>query len=158
MSFQIGDKVIHWNHGLGEITRIEEMMVHECKTLCYVVNIRDLTIWVPFDEMGQRSLRVPTPGSEFENLFAILHSPDEPLPDDRWERKNLLLKQMKDGQLASMFQLVRDLSGYARKKRLNDDDKQILEHAKNSILTEWAFSLSVPISQARKKMAELLGM
>ena len=131
MEFQIGDKVIHCNHGLGEVTQIEETLINEHKTLCYVVRTQNMTIWVPvINETGQCSLRPPTTPKEIEDLLTILNSPTEPLPDDRWERKNQLCEQLKDGKLTSICRVVRDLSGRGSKKRLNDEDKVILEKAK----------------------------
>jgi RNA polymerase-interacting CarD/CdnL/TRCF family regulator len=156
MGFQVGDQVIHLSHGLGKIVQIEEKIIHDRKTPCYVVCTRELTVWVPFDDPGRCTLRAPTTENEFEALFKVLNSPNEPLPDDRWERKTYLLEQLNDGQLISICRLVRDLSGYGRKKKLNDVDKAILDRAQNFLLAEWVFALSVPLSQARKKMGELL--
>lgn len=157
MDFQVGSTVIHAKHGLGEIASIEETLINGQKTACYIVKTRDLTIWVPMlDETGNCSLRAPTPETEFDQLFKILRSPYEPLPDDRKERKSRLLQQLTDGNIASLCHLVRDLSGYSHKKKLSDDDKSILERAQNSLLTEWVFSLSVPMPQARKQMGDLL--
>ena len=159
MDFQIGDKVIHSIHGLGEVVQIEEKMVHDHVTSCYVVRTHNLTIWVPTDNGDQHSLRAPTSKGEFEKLFTVLHGPNEPLPEDRLERKRLLLELLKDGQLVSIFRVVRDLSSFStNKKKLSDEDKAILERAINSLLAEWVYSFSVPIAQARQKMGELLNM
>jgi RNA polymerase-interacting CarD/CdnL/TRCF family regulator len=157
MDFPIGSTVIHAKYGLGEITQIEETFINGQISACYIVKTHDLMIWVPIaDQRGLSSLRAPTPKTEFEDLLAILHAPSEPLPDDRKERKSRLLDQLTDGSVVSVCRLVRDLSGYGNKKKLSDDDKSILERAKNTLLTEWAFSLSVPVSQAQKRMGELL--
>jgi hypothetical protein len=53
------------------------------KTLYYAVQIRDLTLWVPSDGDLEYRLRSPASKSGFEDLFAILSNPGEPLPDDR---------------------------------------------------------------------------
>jgi CarD family transcriptional regulator len=156
MVFQIGDKVIHSIHGFGDIVKIEDKMVRDLNVSCYVVRTPTLTIWVPIDAGDRHSLRAPTSKSEFENLLSILRGPNELLPDDRFERKKQLLKLLKDGQLISIFHVVRDLSSYGYNKKLNDDDRSILERAKNSLLAEWVFSLSVSLPQAEQKMGELL--
>ena len=157
MDFQIGDIVIHTIHGLGEVVQIEDKMIHGNITSCYVVRTSDLTVWVPMDAGDQHSLRAPTPKKEFETLFATLHGPNEPLPEDRQERKRILRELLNDGQLTSIFRVVRDLSSFGQQKKLSDEDKAILDRAVNSLLAEWVFSLSVPLSQARQKMGELLG-
>lgn len=157
MDFPVGSTVIHAKYGLGEIIRIEETLINGHPTACYIVKTHDLMIWVPMtEEVAHYNLRRPASEDEFENLFEILRSPSEPLPDDRKERKSRLLEQLSDGNITSVCRLVRDLTGHSIRKKLSDDDKSILERAQNSLLTEWVFSLAVPMPQARKQMGELL--
>ena len=156
MDFQIGDKVIHSTYGLGEIVFIEEKIIHDRPTNCYVFRTNDLTIWIPIDELHQNSLRMPTLPNEFKSLFSILTSPGEPLPEDRALRKDQLIEHMKNGQLKSICQVVRDLTHFKRIKKLNDQEKSILERATNSLLTEWIYSLGVSRAQAEHAMMQLL--
>lgn len=158
MDYRVGDKVIHRSYGLGEIVQMDEKFIHERKMLCYVVRTRDLTIWVPADEPDQSSIRRPTPGRDFENLFAILRSPGRPLPVDRFERKTNLIERMKDGKLASVCSVIRDLVLYRQEKKLNDYDTSTLERAKSFLLTEWMYSLSVSQVQANSELMQLLGV
>jgi RNA polymerase-interacting CarD/CdnL/TRCF family regulator len=157
MLFQIGDKVIHWTHGLGEIVRIEEKTIDGCLTNCYVVRTSDLLIWVPVNDLQQRSLRAPASPDEFTRLFAILTKPGEMLLEDRESRKKQLMAQMRDGQLASICRVVRDLTHFKRSAKLNDQEKSILEKAVNSLLIEWSYSLGIPLSQAQQAMMNMLG-
>ena len=157
MGFQIGDKVIHCTFGLGEIVHIEEKIIQGLPTNCYVVRTTELTVWIPINDLQQHSLRVPTPPEEFERLSVILTNPSETLLEDRELRKNQLMAQMKDGQLASICRVVRDLTHFKHSKKLNDQEKSILERAINSLLTEWTYSLGMPLSQAHQAMTNLLG-
>ena len=156
MAFQIGDKVIHLSHGLGDIVNIEDKRVLDSTARCYEVRTPNLTVWVSIDAGGQNTLRDPTPRSKFKRLFAVLRGPVESLPEDRNERKKLLLEMLSDGQLKSVCQVVRDLSNYGREKNMGADDKSILERARNSLLAEWEFSLSVPLPEAERKLRKLL--
>jgi RNA polymerase-interacting CarD/CdnL/TRCF family regulator len=45
MSFQVGDQVIHWVHGLGEIIQLDEKVLSGNTGQYYVVQIRDLKLW-----------------------------------------------------------------------------------------------------------------
>ena len=157
MGFHIGDTVIHWSYGLGEVVQIEEKTIRDHPTNCYVVRTPDLMIWIPIDDLQPCSLRVPTTPEEFVRLFAILTSPSEMLLDDRVLRRDQLMAQMKDGQLASICRVVRDLTHYKRSTKLNDQEKSILERAIHSLLTEWTYSLGMPLSQAQQEMTNLLG-
>jgi RNA polymerase-interacting CarD/CdnL/TRCF family regulator len=156
MGFRIGDEVIHCSFGLGVITQIEEKIINGQPTNCFVFRTNEMTIWVPIDEAGQNSLRAPTPPDEFIKTLPILTSPSETLLEDRVLRKNQLIAQLKDGQLASICRVVRDLSYYKRNSKLNDQEKSILERATKSLLTEWTFSLGTPHNQAFLAMENML--
>jgi RNA polymerase-interacting CarD/CdnL/TRCF family regulator len=157
MDYQIGDTAIHWTYGLGEIVDIEEKPINNQPTTCYVFRTTDLTVWVPVDESDQHSLRVPTHPEDFEALYAILTSPGEQLHEDRLLRKNQLMTRMRDGQLASICRVVRDLWSFKRSTKLNDQERSILERAEKSLLTEWTYSLNVPFNKAQQAMIHLLG-
>jgi RNA polymerase-interacting CarD/CdnL/TRCF family regulator len=156
MEYQVGDTVVHANYGLGEVVKMDEQLIHEHQSLCYVVRIRDLTIWVTADPEGKTTLRLPTPESDFEELFQILQSPGEPLPDDRYERKTELAERMKEGDLASICAVIRDLTNLQHDKKLNDSDKLTLERAQNFLLSEWAYSWSISRAQAEHELKRLL--
>jgi RNA polymerase-interacting CarD/CdnL/TRCF family regulator len=157
LDYQVGDKVIHATYGLGEVVQIDEKFIHERQMLCYVVSIRDMTIWVKADEAGKSGLRLPTPKGDFKKLFAILTSPGEPLPVDRFERKTHLLDRMKDGRLVSICSVIRDLVFYKQVRKFNDYDKSTLERAKDLLLAEWMYSLSVSQVQAKNELVQLIG-
>jgi RNA polymerase-interacting CarD/CdnL/TRCF family regulator len=72
MAFQIGDQVIHCTFGLGEITQIEEKIINGHPTNCYVVQITNMTIWIPIEDQQQNSLRLPTSPEEFNKVLPIL--------------------------------------------------------------------------------------
>jgi RNA polymerase-interacting CarD/CdnL/TRCF family regulator len=156
MGFNVGDHVIHCSFGLGEITRIEEKPIHGHPTVCYVVCLRDMTVWVPVDESEENSLRYPTPPETFIKTLPILTSPNEELLEDRVQRKKQLLDRLKDGKLASICRVVRDLTHYQQNSKLNDAEKSILERAVNSLLTEWELTMGLPLQQARKSMESML--
>jgi len=157
MRFQVGDQVIHWNFGLGEIVQLEEKVILGKSALYYVVRIRDFLMWVQANETGESSLRRPTPNSEFNNLFEILRSPGQALSIDRLERKVQLQDQMRGGRLEGICRVVRDLTSYSLARKLNDNDKSTLERARSFLITEWELSLSVPSDQAERELSQMLG-
>jgi CarD family transcriptional regulator len=157
MKFHIGDNVIHLVYGLGKIIEIDEKELFGRKERYYVVQAQNLCLWVPLSQEDQGSLRYPTPANEFERLFTILHSPGEPLAEDRLERKNQLLQKMRDGTLESICTVIRDLTYHRKTKKLNDNDVSTLNQAKNFLSNEWGFSLSIPLSQAGRELEHLLG-
>jgi len=157
MDFQVGDKVIHWTYGLGEIVELDEKVLSGRTTSYYVVRIGDMSIWVPVEQANPDSLRPPTPANDFDRLFTLLSSPGELLSEDRLERKTHLQKKMRDGTLESICEVIRDLSFANHIKKLNENDATILERAKGFLLSEWGISLDVPVNQAERALNQLLG-
>jgi RNA polymerase-interacting CarD/CdnL/TRCF family regulator len=155
MGFTIGDHVIHSTFGLGEITQIEEKIINGHQNNYYVVSINNMTVWVPVDD-ELNSLRIPTPPDEFIKTLPILTGPQHDLQTDRVMRKKQLLDQLKDGQLASICRVIRDLTFYKRNSKLNDQEKSILERAERSLLTEWTLSLGTTQNQAHQEMESML--
>ncbi|HJZ04733.1 MAG TPA: CarD family transcriptional regulator [Patescibacteria group bacterium] len=156
MSFQVGDQVIHWVYGLGEIIQLDEKVLSGHTGKYYVVQMRDLTLWVPLNETGGHCLRFPTPARDFQKLFRILASPGEPLSPDRFMRKTQLTELLKDRTLESICRVIRDLVYYKRTKKVNENDNSILAHARNFLLNEWSVALSVPVQQAESELRNLL--
>ncbi len=156
MGFQIGDTVIHSTLGFGEIIEIEEKPINGRLECCFVVQIGDMTIWIPTDDPTQNSLRLPTSAKEFMGTLQILTGPTESLVEDRVLRKKQLSDRLKDGQLSSICRVVKDLSSYQRKSKLNDQERSILDKAVKSLLAEWTFSLGTPQIQAHQAMENML--
>ncbi len=156
MDFRVGDPVMHWTYGLGQVVGLEERVLSGHKALYYAVKVRDLTVWVPADGHLENRLRPPTPPTGFEPLFAILSGPGEPLPDDRQERKIRLVEQLKDGRAESLCRVVRDLSAYQQVRPLNDNDQNLMRRSRDALLDEWGFALSIPPLQAESDLRRLL--
>ena len=158
MNFHKGDMVMHWAHGIGEIVNLEERALAGSKAVYYVVQVRDMTVWVPADSNVGNRLRPPTPKSRFERLLAILSSPSQPLPEDRLERKTRLLELLQDGSPESLCQIIRDLSAYQKQlgKPMNDNDQIVLKQSRNTLLGEWGFVLSLTHAQAEHELHRML--
>ncbi|MEW5869647.1 MAG: CarD family transcriptional regulator [Chloroflexota bacterium] len=157
MNFQVGDTIVHRSYGPGKILKMDEKRLSGRTDLYYVVQVKDLTLWVPVRDSSESSLRLLTPAKEFEKLFAILSGSGEPLSANRIERKTQLIEQMQSGSLEAICRVIRDLTNYKRTKKMSDSDASILERARDFLLTEWKLSLSVPLAQADQKLKQLLG-
>ena len=156
MDFHVGDPVVHWTYGFGQIVGLEERALTSQKMLYYLVQIQGLTVCVPADDKAVTRLRVPTPERDFKKLFVVLSGQGESLPEDRLQRKAQLRKKLDDGNAEAICEVIRDLSSYEQKKSLNEDDKHILKQAWNSLLGEWGFSMSVSQAQAEVELRRLL--
>lgn len=154
--YQVGDLVIHWTYGPGTIIQLDEKELDGCVSQYYVVQMQNLTLWVPVTESGKNCLRLPTPAEEFKRLFKILASGGEPLSQDRLERKLQLTERMKSGTLEAVCTVVRDLITQKRSSKMNENDNATLERARNFLLSEWSIALEVSQQQAYRELESLL--
>jgi len=156
MNIREGDSVMHWTHGLGKVVQLEKRALSGQTLLYYAIQIGDMTVWVPADDMLESRLRLPTRAAEFKKLMGTLADPGEPLPDDRRERKTLLIEWLKDGRTESLFRVVRSLSSYQKDHSLNLDEQTLLKRTKTVLVGEWVYAMSVTVAEAEHDLYHLL--
>lgn len=156
MDYHVGDAVVHWAYGLGEIIGLEERDLSGRKIRYYLVKIQNQTVFVPVDKEITNRLRPPTSRQEFKRLFKILSGSSEDLLEDRFDRKTQLHKELADGKAENLCRIVRDLTHMAQKKSLNDDDKNVLDRTRGLLCSEWEFSLSMPREQVERELHRML--
>lgn len=156
IAFQVGDQVVHREHGLGEIIQLDEKKLFGHTAQYYVVKIRDITLWVHVGQKETGCLRYLTPAKDFRSQLEILTSPGEPLPPDRLERKNQLTERMKAGTLDAICRVIRDLVAFKKANKINEYDSAILKRAREFLLDEWSNVFSVSIQQADDELDTML--
>lgn len=157
MKFRKGESVMHWTYGLGKVVRLEHRQILGQKTLYYAVQVNDMTVWVPADETLDRRLRRPSSKGQLRKLRAVLSGRAERLPEDRQERKAMLMEWLKDGRAESLCRVVRSLTAHGRTHSLNDSDQALLKRAQNALLSEWGHALSVTPAQAEAQLRRIIG-
>ena len=156
MGFQIGDWVVHCTHGLGQVLAIEERANNNKTALYYMIQLKDLTIWVPADENLNSRLRFPASAEEFKKFLAILSGSAEKLLDDRRQRNLQLLEILKDGSVESMCKVLRDLAAHRHHRTWNEYDSALMNRVQKALIVEWSFSLSVSPLDAEIELQKLL--
>lgn len=156
MIFQVGDQVAHRTYGPGAVIQLDEKKLSGSTDKYYVVETRELTLWVPRNEAGERCLRYLTPAKDFKDLFQVLSDSGKSLPTDRYERKIHITERLQEGTLKSICCVIRDLASHKRQKKMNDNDNALLNRAISFLLDEWSLVLTIPRSHAENKLIELL--
>ncbi len=157
MKFKKGQTVMHWTYGLGKIVRLENRSLLGQKMLYYAVAVGDMTVWVPADDQLDQRLRKPSSKAQLRRLRLLLSRPGMQLPQDRHERKTLLLEQLKDGRAESLCKVIRSLVAFGKAHGLNDSDEALLKRAQNALLGEWGYALSMTPQQAEQQLRRLVG-
>ena len=156
MEFQIGDWVVHCTHGLGQIMAIEERTINEVKGPYFMVNVANLTIWIPMDENLKSRLRRPNNAAGFMESISVLSEPAESLPSDYRQRNLQLHDMLKDGGVEAYCKVIRDLSAYRQGRPSSDHDNALMKHAQNILIREWSYSLSITPGAAQLELNQLI--
>ncbi|WKZ38599.1 MAG: CarD family transcriptional regulator [Anaerolineales bacterium] len=156
MEFQSGDNVVHCTHGLGQVLAIEERTFFDKITFYYMVQMKDLTIWIPADDNLKNRLRRPTSAAGFDKLLSVLSSRAEELPGDRRLRAAHLHERLEDGKAESVCKVIRDLTGYRKKHSWSESDGAVMRRAEKALISEWCFVHSITPLEAEKKLHHLL--
>jgi CarD family transcriptional regulator len=156
MVHKIGDKVIHFSFGFAEIIGIEEKEVKGEMMKYYVAKTKDMEIWMPVSDASSEKIRNPSSQKEMKDCFAVLRSKYKPFSEDRSVRKSDIQARVKIGTTHSLCELIRDLSYYKNKCKINEYEKSVLDRAILVLTDEWAFSYNIPPTQARHELNKLL--
>lgn len=157
MQFQVGDVVVHPQHGLGQIVTIEEKRFSEKGTrLYYQINLSRSTLWIPVEAQETIGLRLATIRSDLDRYRHLLKKPPVPLNQNHSRRQLELADRFDRGSFQGMCEVVRDLTAWSRQKRLAATDAITLQKARESLSQEWATAAGLSVREASKEIDSLL--
>ena len=138
MTFQLGDKVIYPNHGLGIVERIEEKTI--LGTTCGFFHLRivsnDTTVLVPVANVDNVGLRKAITDDEVDRLFNLL-SDGRIDNHQNWKgRFKDNSDKMRTGSIYDMADVLKSLTFLAQSKSLSFREKRMLDRAKALIISE----------------------
>ena len=138
MTFQLGDKVIYPNHGLGVVERIETKTI--LGTTCGFYALRmmasDTTVLVPLDNVDGVGLRRAIGDHEVDRLFTLLGNGKI---DDHQNWKGRFKDnsdKMRSGSIYEVVDVLKSLTFLSRSKNLSFREKRMLDRAKFLVVSE----------------------
>jgi CarD family transcriptional regulator len=138
VTFEVGDKVIYPNHGLGIVERIEEKTI--LGTTCGFFHLRivanDTTVLVPVSNVNGVGLRKAISDDEVDRLFELLG--DGKIDNHQnWKgRFKDNSDRMRTGSIYDMAEVLKNLTFLSRSKSLSFREKRMLDRAKALIVSE----------------------
>ena len=138
VTFQVGDKVIYPNHGLGIVERIEEKTI--LGTTCGFFHLRivanDTTVLVPVANVDGVGLRKAITDEEVERIFNLL-SDGKIDNHQNWKgRFKDNSDKMRTGSIYDMADVLKSLTFLSKSKSLSFREKRMLDRAKALIISE----------------------
>ena len=158
MTFQVGDKVIYPNHGLGVVERIEDKTI--LGTTCGFYHLRILanetTVLVPLPNADGVGLRRAISDEEVERLFGLLS--DGKIDDHQnWKgRFKDNSDKMRSGSIYDVADVLKSLTFLARSKSLSFREKRMLDRARFLIISEVSEVMRETSQQIEGKVEQAL--
>ena len=155
MKFDIGDKVVHPQHGVGYVSNVEEKQFDSnVSRTYYVVSIPDTTLWVPV-ELHTSGLRRLSVSSDLDQCRQVLGSAPLALKPGR-DLLASLADKIKQGSILTQCEVVRDLKAYGWRKPLYGPIAEFQQRIFDVICQEWAFVEGVSVVEASHEIGILL--
>jgi CarD family transcriptional regulator len=157
LMFEIGDRVVHPQHGVGHIVKLEnrEFERGDMQRYYEILIPGGSTVWVPVD-LPNSGLRRLAGKSELAYCREILKSHPSPLTQDGRIRQSELVAHLKQGTIAAQCEVIRDLSAYVAHKPSYGTITGFLEAMQRVLSQEWAIVEGITISEATSEINSLL--
>lgn len=158
MTFQVGDKVIYPNHGLGVVERIEDKTIFG--TTCGFYHLRivanDTTVLVPLTNADSVGLRRAIGDEEVERLFGELGNGKIDNHQNWKGRFKDNSDKMRSGSIYEVADVLKNLTFLSRSKSLSFREKRMLDRAKFLIVSEISEVVREPVAEIETRVERAL--
>ena len=156
--FDVGDALIYPQHGAGRVIdrKTKDFFGEKRDYLLVDVELQELKVWVPVDEIEDLGVRPPTPKDELDELFEMLSDHDIRVPANFSRRFKNNQRRLNDGDVWQLAEVVRNLAVRQSKAHLSPSEKSMYAHARNLLISELALSLKSDREKAEAKLDSLL--
>lgn len=168
-SFQIGDKVVYPNHGVGVIEQISSRTIGLNVERFYLLKIKssNLKVMVPFQNIGSVGLRRVVRNGEIQKILDYLTDGKCENNADWKYRFKENSDKMRTGSLLEVAYVLKSLLVLNQTKPLSFREKKMLERARYLLVSELAMAknldendveslLSKALSKAKLKFPEII--
>jgi CarD family transcriptional regulator len=157
VAFEIGDKVIYPNHGLGIVERIEIKTI--MGTTCGFYQLRmanETTVFVPVDNVDGVGLRRAISDQEVERLFGLLGDGKIESHQNWKGRFKDNSDRMRTGSIYDVVEVLKSLTFLSKSKSLSFREKRMLDRAKFLVVSEISEVLGEKTPEVDGKVDEAL--
>ena len=138
MAFEVGDKVIYPNHGLGIVETIEEKTIMGTTCGFYMLRMAssDTTVLVPVDNIEGVGLRRAVGDDEIARLYTLLGNGKIDSHQNWKGRFKDNSDKMRSGSIQDAIDVLKNLTFLSRSKSLSFREKRMLDRAKFLVVSE----------------------
>ncbi len=145
MTFQVGEKVVYPNHGVGTIENISSRAFGTQQERFYLLRLspNSMTVMVPFSHVGDVGLRKLTKCSEINRVLNYLSAGRACCAQDWKDRFKENSDRMKGGTLLEIAEVFKALLMIQLGKPLSFREKKMLERARSMLVLETSIAKSL---------------
>lgn len=138
MTFQVGEKVVYPNHGIGTIENISFRSFGAQHERFYLLRLlpNSMTVMVPFSHVGDVGLRKVTKCAEITRVLSYLAAGRPGCVQDWKDRFKENSDKMKNGSLLEIAEVFKTLLMIQTAKPLSFREKKMLDRARHMIIME----------------------
>ena len=146
MTFQIGDKVVYPNQGVGTIENISSRSFGSAFERFYLLRLgcNSMTVLVPFSNAANIGLRRVTKNREISRVLSYLSIGACAAAADWKARFKENTDKMQSGNLLKVAEVFKALLQIHVDKPLSFREKKMLDRARHMLVSEISISRSVP--------------
>lgn len=158
MTFQIGEKVVYPNHGVGTIENISARSFGNQFERFYLLRLSysSMTVMVPFSHVSDVGLRKVTRNGEVARVLAYLSQGACLCSHDWKNRFKENSEKMQHGSLLEVAEVLKTLVILQSQKPLSFREKKMLDRARHMLITEVSTSRGLKESEAEDLLAKSL--
>ena len=146
MTFQIGDKVVYPNQGVGTIENISTRSFGTVFERFYLLRFgyNSVTVLVPFSNVANIGLRRVTKNREISRVLSYLANGNCLVNSDWKVRFKDNTEKMQSGNLLQAAEVFKGLLQIHLEKPLSFREKKMLERARHMLVSEISIARNVP--------------
>ena len=146
MTFQIGDKVVYPNQGVGTIENISTRSFGSAFEKFYLLRFgcNSMTVLVPFSNVANIGLRRVTKDREISRILSFLSGSWCAINPDWKIRFKENTDKMQSGDLLKVAEVFKVLLQIHIDKPLSFREKKMLDRARHMLVSEISISRNVP--------------
>ena len=158
MTFQIGEKVVYPNHGIGTIQNISCRSFGTQQERFYLLRLSptSMTVMVPFSHVSEVGLRKITKCSEIHRVLSYLAAGRPCCAQDWKDRFKENSDKMRGGSLVDVAEVFKALLVVQLAKPLSFREKKMLERSRSMLVLETSIAKSVSECEAVALIARSL--
>jgi len=158
MTFQIGEKVVYPNQGIGTVETISTRPFGGQAEKFYLLRLMcsSMTVMVPFSHVEEVGLRKVTRNGELTRVLNFLACGQCGRRQDWKNRFKENSEKMRAGGLLQIAEVLKSLLLLQREKPLSFREKKMLDRARHMLVTEISVSRGMPVGQAESLIEKAL--